>query len=104
VLERQVRSAVAVVSGPFAVAYEPVWAIGTGETATPEMAQEVHAFLRLLLGELVEGAAGLPLLYGGSATPETAAGLIAQPDVDGFLVGGASLDPQKFLAIIRHSG
>jgi triosephosphate isomerase len=111
VLERQLRSAIANLAdvadapGPFAVAYEPVWAIGTGETATPETAQEVHAFLRLLLGELVEGtAAALPILYGGSATPENAAGLIAQPDVDGFLVGGASLDPQKFLAIIRHSG
>ena len=105
VLERQIRSAVAQATAPFAVAYEPVWAIGTGETATPETAQEVHAFLRLLLGELVEGvAAALPILYGGSATPDNAAGLIAQPDVDGFLVGGASLDPQKFLAIIRHSG
>jgi triosephosphate isomerase len=115
VLERQLRSAVAAIAGiagiaggggePFAVAYEPVWAIGTGETATPETAQEVHAFLRLLLGELMEGAAAaLPILYGGSATPENAAGLFAQPDVDGFLVGGASLDPQKFLAIIRHSG
>lgn len=110
VLERQIRSAVAglVAAGggeTFAVAYEPVWAIGTGETATPETAQDVHAFLRLLLGELVEGAAAaLPILYGGSATPENAAGLVAQPDVDGFLVGGASLDPQKFLAIIRHSG
>ena len=111
VLERQIRSAAAAVGNaagtvaPFAVAYEPVWAIGTGETATPETAQEVHAFLRLLLGELVEGAAAaLPILYGGSATPENAAGLAARPDVDGFLVGGASLDPQKFLAIIRGSG
>ncbi|MFY9820966.1 MAG: triose-phosphate isomerase [Thermoanaerobaculia bacterium] len=114
VLERQLRSAVAVLpacagdtagAGPFAVAYEPVWAIGSGETATPETAQEAHAFLRLLLGELIgEAAAVLPILYGGSATPDNAAGLFAQPDVDGFLVGGASLDPQKFLAIIRHSG
>jgi triosephosphate isomerase len=111
VLERQLRSAMAAFAGgasgaePFAVAYEPVWAIGSGETATPETAQEAHAFLRLLLGELAEdAAAGLPILYGGSATPDNAAGLFAQPDVDGFLVGGASLDPQKFLAIIRHSG
>jgi triosephosphate isomerase len=87
------------------VAYEPVWAIGSGETATPETAQEAHAFLRLLLAELAGGAAAaLPILYGGSATPDNAAGLFAQPDVDGFLVGGASLDPQKFLAMIRHSG
>ncbi|HSS78490.1 MAG TPA: triose-phosphate isomerase [Thermoanaerobaculia bacterium] len=112
VLERQLRSAVAPISQeaaggakPFAVAYEPVWAIGSGETATPETAQEAHAFLRLLLGELAADAAALlPILYGGSATPDNAAGLFAQPDVDGFLVGGASLDPQKFLAIIRHSG
>ncbi len=112
VLERQLRAAIAplvedsVDAGRLAVAYEPVWAIGSGETATPEMAQEVHAFLRLLLGELIgeAAAAGLPILYGGSATPDNAAGLFAQPDVDGFLVGGASLDPEKFLAIIRHSG
>ena len=114
VLERQLRAAMIAIAaidgdpaaaGPFALAYDPVWAIGSGETATPETAQEVHAFLRLLLGEVIgDAAAGLPILYGGSATPDNAAGLFAQPDVDGFLVGGASLDPQKFLAIIRHSG
>jgi triosephosphate isomerase (TIM) len=98
VLERQVRSALESLQGEFALAYEPVWAIGTGETATPEMAQEAHLFIRNLLGEEV------PILYGGSATPDNAAGLIAQPDVDGFLVGGASLDPGKFLSIIRASG
>ncbi|HVG08926.1 MAG TPA: triose-phosphate isomerase [Thermoanaerobaculia bacterium] len=98
VLERQVRSALDSLQGEFALAYEPVWAIGTGETATPEMAQEAHRFIRDLLGEDV------PILYGGSATPDNAAGLIAQPDVDGFLVGGASLDPGKFLSIIRASG
>lgn len=106
VLERQLRAAVAGRPEPFALAYEPVWAIGTGETATPETAQEAHRFLRGLLGELVgEGAAAsVPILYGGSATPENAPDLIVQPDIDGFLVGGASLDPQKFLAIIRSSG
>ena len=98
VLERQVRSALESLQGEFALAYEPVWAIGTGETATPEIAQEAHKFIRSLLGEEV------PILYGGSATPDNAAGLIAQPDVDGFLVGGASLDPGKFLSIIRASG
>ncbi|HYO12395.1 MAG TPA: triose-phosphate isomerase [Thermoanaerobaculia bacterium] len=105
VLERQLRVALASRPDPFALAYEPVWAIGTGETATPEMAQEAHAFLRLLLGEILDGrtAAAVPILYGGSATPDNAPGLIAQPDVDGFLVGGASLDPQKFLSIIRGS-
>jgi triosephosphate isomerase len=105
VLERQLRAALANRPDPFALAYEPVWAIGTGDTATPETAQEAHAFLRLLLGEILDGraAAAVPILYGGSATPDNAPGLIAQPDVDGFLVGGASLDPQKFLAIIRGS-
>lgn len=105
VLERQLRIALESRPEPFVLAYEPVWAIGTGETATPEMAQEAHGFLRgLLAGGLGEAAADVPILYGGSATPENAAGLIAQPDVDGFLVGGAALDPQKFLAIIRSPG
>lgn len=105
VLERQIRAALSSRPDPFALAYEPVWAIGTGDTATPEMAQEAHAFLRRLLGEILgeRAAAAVPILYGGSATPDNAPGLIAQPDVDGFLVGGASLDPQKFLTIIRGS-
>ena len=75
------------------VAYEPVWAIGTGKTATPEMAQEAHAFIRSLLPR--------PVLYGGSVKPDNAAELLAQPDVDGALVGGASLDPESFAAICR---
>jgi triosephosphate isomerase len=106
VLERQLRAALEGRPEPFALAYEPVWAIGTGDTATPETAQEAHRFLRgTLQGLLGEGAAAaVPILYGGSATPENAPGLIEQPDVDGFLVGGAGLDPQKFLAIIRGSG
>jgi triosephosphate isomerase len=106
VLGRQLLAALAGGPGPFALAYEPVWAIGTGETATPEIAQEAHRYLRQrLVEELGEVAAGVaPILYGGSVTPDNAAGLIAQPDIDGFLVGGASLDPQKFLAIIRCSG
>jgi triosephosphate isomerase (TIM) len=106
VLGRQLAAVLAVRPEPFALAYEPVWAIGTGETATPEIAQEAHRFLR---DELAKGlgeraAAALPILYGGSVTPENAASLGAQPDIDGFLVGGASLDPRKFLAIIRSSG
>ncbi|MES1242872.1 MAG: triose-phosphate isomerase [Acidobacteriota bacterium] len=112
VLERQTR---AVFSGgaplldhrgDAALAYEPVWAIGTGETATPEIAQEAHAWLRGLLGELLgsERASAFPILYGGSATPDNCPGLIEQPDLDGFLVGGASLDPEKFLSIILASG
>ncbi len=105
VLERQLRAALASAPERFALAYEPVWAIGTGDTATPEIAQEAHQFLRHLLTEVrgEEAAAALSILYGGSATPDNVAGLIAQPDIDGFLVGGASLDPGKFLSIIRGS-
>ena len=73
------------------VAYEPVWAIGTGLTATPETAQEAHAFIKSLVDA--------PVLYGGSLKPENAAGLLAQPDVDGALVGGASLEVDSFKAI-----
>jgi triosephosphate isomerase len=75
------------------LAYEPVWAIGTGKTATPEIAQEAHAFIKRLLD--------VPVLYGGSVKPENAAELLAQPDVDGALVGGASLDVESFTAICR---
>ena len=75
------------------VAYEPVWAIGTGKTATPEMAQEAHAFVKSLLDA--------PVLYGGSVKPENALVLLSQPDVDGALVGGASLDPVSFEAICQ---
>jgi triosephosphate isomerase len=84
------------------VAYEPVWAIGTGRTATPEQAQAVHAFIR---GEVAKRDAriadSLPLLYGGSVKPDNAAELFSQPDVDGGLVGGASLVAADFLAIAR---
>jgi triosephosphate isomerase len=73
------------------LAYEPVWAIGTGLTATPEMAQDAHAFIKSLLDA--------PVLYGGSVKPDNAAGLLVQPDVDGALVGGASLDVDSFKAI-----
>jgi triosephosphate isomerase (TIM) len=73
------------------LAYEPVWAIGTGRTATPELAQEMHAFIKSLLDR--------PVLYGGSVKPDNAAELMAQPDVDGALVGGASLDIDSFVAI-----
>ncbi len=106
VLERQLNRALAARPDPFALAYEPVWAIGTGETATPEMAQEAHRFLRELLADLVgdEAAAARRILYGGSVNPDNAAELYAQPDIDGFLVGGASLDPESFLAIIRCCG
>ena len=79
------------------VAYEPVWAIGTGRTATPEQAQAVHATLRARLE--AAGAKDVPLLYGGSVKAANAAALFAMPDVDGGLVGGASLDADEFLAI-----
>jgi len=75
------------------VAYEPVWAIGTGKTATPEIAQEAHGFLKSLLD--------VPILYGGSVKPENAAELLSQPAVDGALVGGASLELDSFVAICR---
>lgn len=106
VLDRQLTAGLAAAPRRFAVAYEPVWAIGTGETATPETAQEAHAFLRRRLAELLgaPAAEGLRILYGGSVVPENAASLFAQADVDGFLVGGASLDAGKFLAIISVCG
>jgi triosephosphate isomerase len=106
VLEAQLETALTHRPEPFALAYEPVWAIGTGETATPEMAQEAHAFLREATADLIgdEAAAARRILYGGSVNPDNAAELFAQNDIDGFLVGGASLDPERFLAIIRCCG
>jgi triosephosphate isomerase len=84
------------------VAYEPVWAIGTGRNATPEMAQEVHAQLRAQLrARNAEVAEIVPILYGGSMKPENAKDLLAQPDIDGGLIGGAALKAEDFLAIIH---
>jgi triosephosphate isomerase len=85
-----------------ALAYEPVWAIGTGRTATPEQAQEMHAVIRQRLGELCgrEAAESARVLYGGSVKPDNAAALLAQPDIDGALVGGASLDAEGFARIM----
>jgi triosephosphate isomerase len=99
VLERQL--APVALEPNLVLAYEPVWAIGTGEVATPEQAQEAHAHLRSLLRKRF-GAPGeaVRILYGGSVNPANAGGLAAMPDVDGALVGGASLDSGKFLAII----
>ncbi|MFC0348304.1 triose-phosphate isomerase [Undibacterium danionis] len=84
------------------VAYEPVWAIGTGKTATPEMAQEVHAVLRSVLAERSDFAANrVRILYGGSMKPDNAQELLAMPDIDGGLIGGASLKSADFLSIIK---
>lgn len=82
------------------IAYEPVWAIGTGKTATPEMAQQVHARLRAMLAERdAESAQQVRILYGGSMKPDNAKDLLAKPDIDGGLIGGASLNASDFLAI-----
>jgi triosephosphate isomerase len=85
------------------VAYEPVWAIGTGRTATAGLAQDAHAFLRGRLERALGGVAErVRLLYGGSVKPDSCGELVTQPDIDGFLVGGASLDPAAFLGIIAR--
>jgi triosephosphate isomerase len=85
------------------VAYEPVWAIGTGVTATPSQAQQVHAIIRDFLGDLLGPvlAAAIRIQYGGSVKPANAAELLAEPDIDGALVGGASLDADSFAAIVE---
>jgi triosephosphate isomerase len=105
VLERQLQADLAEVeSGRLAkvvVAYEPIWAIGTGRTATPEQAQEACAFIRDVLRERGAVADAVRILYGGSVKPANAAELMAQPDIDGALVGGASLDPDEFAAIVE---
>lgn len=91
--------------GALIIAYEPVWAIGTGRTATPDQAQDAHYHIRECLSAATsaEAASRCRLIYGGSVKPENASALSAQPDVDGALVGGASLDPQSFAAIVAHS-
>ena len=111
VLARQLDAAVDSLSGhtsppstlELVIAYEPVWAIGTGRTATAALAQDAHAFLRSRLGRALGGVAErVRLLYGGSVKPESCGELVTQPDIDGFLVGVASLDPAAFLGIIAR--
>jgi triosephosphate isomerase len=90
---------------PIVLAYEPVWAIGTGKTATPEQANEVHAFLRGLIEKRFEPALAreMRIQYGGSVKPDNAADLLGQPDIDGALVGGASLNASSFIAIVKSA-
>ena len=85
------------------IAYEPVWAIGTGRNATPQQAQEAHAFIRRILREMSDGTTAdrVRIQYGGSVKPENARELMSQPDIDGALVGGASLDPRSFAQIVK---
>ena len=86
------------------IAYEPVWAIGTGKTATPEMAADAHAIIRGEAGKAFgdDFASALRVLYGGSVKPENANALMSQEEIDGALVGGASLDPKSFAAIVKY--
>ncbi len=107
VLGKQLRESLAELSPKelqeTVVAYEPVWAIGTGKNATPAQAQEAHAFIRGVLAEMSDSATAekIRIQYGGSVKPENAAELMSQSDIDGALVGGASLDPRSFAQIVK---
>ncbi len=108
VIDRQVTGALAGVIDAemlkIVIAYEPVWAIGTGKTATPEQANDIHAFIRRKVKSMYteEVADGLRIQYGGSVTPENVSALMAKPDIDGALVGGASLKPESFAALVNY--
>jgi len=109
VIERQVRTGLlrreAAAIRALVIAYEPVWAIGTGKVATTEQAQEVHAYIRRILTDVAgsDAADGCRILYGGSVKPDNIDGLMAQPDIDGALVGGASLQVESFARIVRFA-
>jgi triosephosphate isomerase (TIM) len=109
VVRRQVEKGLAGVpagkSDQVIIAYEPVWAIGTGKTATPAMAQEVHAFIRQLLTKQfgAEAAGRIRILYGGSMKPDNADALLAEHDIDGGLIGGASLEAKSFVDLVRSA-
>jgi triosephosphate isomerase len=105
VLKRQISEGIRDISSDgLILAYEPVWAIGTGKTATPDQAQEAHESIRKTLSHLYgEPAKGLRILYGGSVTPENADVLMACPDVDGALIGGASLKADSFAGIVKYN-
>jgi triosephosphate isomerase len=108
VLKTQIAGAFAGITaeaaGPIVIAYEPVWAIGTGKTATPEMAVDAHKIIRAEVARLLgaEVAAAMRILYGGSVKPDNATALIGQEEIDGALVGGASLKPDSFAAIVKY--
>jgi triosephosphate isomerase len=107
VLKKQVSGGLAGITkhqlGRIIIAYEPVWAIGTGRTATESQAQDAHSFIREFLSGLYdkESAEAIRILYGGSVKPENIKGLMSRPDIDGALVGGASLKPESFAAIVN---
>ena len=108
VVTRQVSTAIQGIGedklGRLAVAYEPIWAIGTGLTASPEQAGQMHVHIRKLLTDAYGGdaGAGVPILYGGSVKPDNAASLMAAPEMGGMLIGGASMQPESLLTIIRE--
>ena len=108
VLKTQIAGAFAGITaeaaGPIVIAYEPVWAIGTGKTATPEIAVEAHKIIRAEVAKLLgaDVAAAIRILYGGSVKPDNATSLIGQEEIDGALVGGASLKPDSFAAIVKY--
>jgi triosephosphate isomerase len=108
VLERQVKAGLAGLSEDesrkLVIAYEPVWAIGTGKTASPDQAQEVHAFVRKIYGEMYGAQAGasVRILYGGSMKPDNVSELMKKPDIDGGLIGGAALDADSFIKLATY--